>query len=282
MTLAAADRVGAPALARPIREAFRREPLFATAALVLALFSLPMIVALALDDRTLLGVNVWIKPLKFALALFVYLATLAWFAGWLPPGVTRNRWYLWFSAAVVLAIAAEMVWIGGAAVGGVASHFNQSTPLMAALYPLMGVVAIFLTSATLVYAVLIWRHKDGPLDPVFRLSVSLGLAMTFLLTVPVASHLASGSGHAVGGSGSDADGLMLFGWARDGGDLRVAHFFATHAMQFVPAFGFLAARALPPRAGRPAVVVFAAAFAGFVFYTLFQATQGRPFFALAG
>jgi len=267
MSLAAADDTALPALPRAFRELFRREPLFAGAALVLALLSLPALAALALDDRTLMDVNVWVKPLKFSLSLTVYLATLAWFAGWLPPGGSKSRWYRVYAAAVVFCVAAEMAWIGGAAANGVASHFNVSTPALATLYPLMGLLAIYLTSATLVYGVLIWRHRESRLDPVFRLSVAAGLVLTFLLTVPVAGYMAAGTtGHAVG----------------DGGDLRVAHFFATHALHFVPAFGFVAAGTLPRRTGRFAVFAFAAAFCGFVAFTLVQAAQGRPFLAILG
>jgi len=260
MSLAAADHATAPALPRVLREPFRREPVFAGAALVLAVLTLPAPAAMGLEDRTLMGVGIWTKPLKFSLALVVYLATLAWFAGWLPPGTTGRRWYRVFAAVVVFCVAAGVAWIGAAAANGIASHFNVSAPLMAGLYPLMGVLAITLTAATLVYGVLIWLYRDGPLDPVFRLSVCLGLVLTFALTVPVASTMAGGTGHGVGGTGSDAGGLALFGWARDGGDLRVAHFFATHAMHFLPAFGFVAARLLPQRAGQAAVWAFAAAF----------------------
>src|SRR5262245_24318262 len=80
---------------------------------------LATLVAMALDERTLLGVNVWLKPLRFEVALTVYLATLAWFAGWLPQGVTTTRWYRIYSACVVWATAAEMIWIGGAASLGI-------------------------------------------------------------------------------------------------------------------------------------------------------------------
>ena len=146
MSLATEQLSPPPALPRIVIEFFRREPAFADSALVLAVLSLPALAALAVDGRTLMEVNVWIKPLKFSLALVVYLATLAWFAGWLPPGTTGRLWYRVFAAAVLFCVAAEMVWIAGAAANGIGSHFNLSTPLMAAVYPLMGVLAIFLTS----------------------------------------------------------------------------------------------------------------------------------------
>lgn len=265
-----------------LREFFRREPGFAAAALLLALSIPPTLAAMALDPRTLHGVDIWEKVVKFELALAVYCATLAWFAGWLPAGMTQSRGYRIYRNVVLAAIAAEMAWIGGAAANGVASHFNVSTPLMAALYPVMGLIAITLTSASLVYGLALRRDRASPLDGTFRLSLWLGLVMTFALTVLVAGYMASQPGHLVGGNASDAEAAALMGWARDGGDLRVAHFFATHAMHFLPAFGFAASRMAGEIAGRRLVWGFAVLFAAFTLYTLAQAIAGQAFAGFVG
>ena len=258
---------------------FRRHPLFAGAALCLLALMAPTLFAMALDQRTFLDINVWIKPFKFQVALVVYLATLAWFAGWLPERVTGSRWHRIFSTVVVLATGAEMVWILGAAALGTASHFNNSSPPAIALYAIMGVLAIVLSSASLVYGVAILRDRSSRLDPAFRLSVGIGLIATFVLTVAVAGYMSSSGSHFVGGSHSDAGGLPPMGWARDGGDLRVAHFFATHAMHFIPAFGFIVSRALSASQGRAAVYAFAALFVGLVGYTFAEALAGNAFLA---
>jgi hypothetical protein len=262
-------------------EVFAREPLYAGAALCLAALIAPTVVAMTLDGRTLAGVNVWIKPLRFEVALTVYLATLAWFAGWLPQGVTATRWYRIYSACVVCAIVAEMIWIGGAASLGIASHFNESSPILAWTYRLMGGLAVLLTSSALLYGILILRNRNSRLDPAFKLSVGLGLVLTFVLTVAVAGYMASSGGHFVGSSSTHASEAPLMGWARDRGDLRVAHFFATHAMHFIPAFGFLAALALPASVANRAVVGFSAVFTAFVCYAFGDALMGHPFFAVS-
>jgi hypothetical protein len=67
------------------------------------------------------------------------------------------------------------------------------------------------------------------------------------------------------------------GWARDGGDLRVAHFFATHAMHFIPAAGYLASKTLAPTQARLAVYGASTAFTALIAFTFFQALAGRPF-----
>ena len=59
-------------------EAWRRDPVFAGGAAFLLLLVLPLLVAMAFDGRSLHGDDLWAKPLRFAVALSVYLATLAW------------------------------------------------------------------------------------------------------------------------------------------------------------------------------------------------------------
>jgi hypothetical protein len=59
--------------------------------------------------------------------------------------------------------------------------------------------------------------------------------------------------------------------------LRVAHFFATHAMHVVPLFGLLIAPLPQKRAGKAAVVGFAAFYAAFVLYAFGEALAGKPF-----
>jgi hypothetical protein len=261
-------------------ELFRRHPLFAGAALCLLVLMAPTLFAMALDQRTFLDINVWIKPFKFQVALAIYLGTLAWFAGWLPARVTESRWHRVFSMIIVLAIGAETVWILGASALGVASHFNDSSPLAIALYAIMGVLAVVLTSASLVYGVVILRDRHSRLDPVFRQSVGIGLIATFILTVAVAGYMSGTGSHFVGGAHSDSGGLAPMGWARDGGDLRVAHFFATHAMHFIPAFGFIASRALRAGHGRVAVFSFAGLFVALVGYAFAEALSGRAFLSM--
>ncbi len=260
-----------------LAELFRREPYFAATACLMVIAMAPTLFAMAVDPRQFNGINIWDKPFKFEVALAVYLGTLALFAGWLPQGMTARRSYRIFSGIVCAAVIAEMVWIGGAAANGVASHFNNTSPLMSALYPVMGIIAITLTSASLVYGIAFLRNRDSMLDPAFRLSLGLGLVLTFVMTLVTTGYMVSGTGHWVGGNASDAEAVAFMGWARDGGDLRVAHFFATHALHFIPAAGFVAAATLKPDAARAAVWIGSIAYTVFIAFTLFQAVAGRPF-----
>lgn len=260
-----------------VAECLRRDPLYAGAAATIALSMAPVLAAWAIDDRSLDGVAIWTKPLKFQMALTVYLATLAWFSAWMPQAVATARSYRIFTAIVLAAIALELAWIIGAAARGEASHFNVATPARQAIYTMMGVLATLLTSAALVQGIAVLSARDGGGDPVLRLAIGLGLLLTFALTLATASHMSAGTGHLVGVAPDATRRLALFGWARDGGDLRVAHFFATHAMHVVPALGLLATHLLARHRARLAVVAGAAAYAVFVAWTFAQALAGRPF-----
>ena len=246
---------------------FGADKLFAATALVMLFMVPPTLLAAWFDGRMLLGENVWIKPLKFEISIAVYLLSLAFFARWLPAGMTETRWYRLFAGGAVLSAALEMVWIGGAAMYGVQSHFNRDMAFMVALYPLMGALAAYLTSASLIYGLAIRRAGGLDLDPAFRFSVVWGLILTFALTLPVAGTMAGFPGHAVGA-----------------GDLRVPHFLATHAMHFLPVAGYgacyVAGRMLPGPAALPLVRVFTVGFVLFVAYSFVEAATGHAFLAL--
>lgn len=231
--------------------------------------------ALMLDDRSLGGANVWLKPIKFQTALAVYFLTLAVFASWLPAHVLAAPRMRLFLKLVVLATIAEMAWIGGAAMFGVASHFNTH-PLLYGIYALMGGFAVLLTSASLVLGLAFWRDRASALPEAVRLSLALGLVLTFALTVPTAGTLSAMSGHFVG-TPVQGTAVPFLGWSREVGDLRVAHFLATHALHVVPLAGLAAALAFR---ARPALIVVWSAALGWTALTAFafvQALSGHPF-----
>lgn len=255
----------------------RREPLFASAAIFVALLALPFGFASLVDPREIAGVGVWDKPLKFVLALAIYLATLAWYAGYLPAGAREKRWVRWHSRAVVAAILLELAWIGGAAALGTTSHFNASSVAWQITYALMGVGAVLLTSASTVQGWLILKG-GSTLSPVVKSGLVWGLLLTLPLTLATAGFMSQTGSHLVGGNLSDAEGVVLMGWARDGGDLRVAHFFATHALHFLPGFALASAAIFGGRDRRP-LWLFAGLFVAFVALVFLQALRGQSFLA---
>jgi hypothetical protein len=244
-------------------------------ALVMAALLAVSAVAASFDERLLNGVSVWAKPIKFALSLAVYFGTLVCFAPLMPHGyfaTTKGRWMTWVP---VICALLEMLYILFQASRGEASHFNTSTPFHAAMYSLMGAGAVALVFICLWMGVVVLR-QHGLRNP-YAYAVGLGLVLTFTLGGGFGGYLGGHMGHWVGGTASDANGLWLLRWSRDGGDLRVAHFFGMHAMQVLP----LVAAALPGKLSRPAAIAIisgvAAAYALATTATFVQAVLGQPF-----
>lgn len=253
-------------------------PAFTLLAILLALGLLPLYAAMWLDLRVFQDESPWMKPIKFHYALGVYSVSLAFFARYMPLQTRQGRPWRWFTAAVVVAILGEVVWLSSAAMLNTASHFNTTIPAFTAVYPLMGLFAVLLTSASLVMGISVLRNRATGLHPALHLAIAFGLILTFLLTIPVAGYLSNSGGHFVGTSTRT---LWIMGWSRDAGDLRVAHFLATHALHFLPVAGLLAVWLSPARATR-LVWLAAAAFATLVIFTFVQALQGQPFLPFLG
>jgi hypothetical protein len=254
-------------------------PRYTSLAVLIALAMGPLFGAFLIDQRLFQGINLWIKPLKFHLALVVYLLTLAAFSRFASAELRSQPWWRWYERVVVLAVVLELIWIGGAAALGTASHYNESTPLATAVYSFMGVAAVLLTSASATLAWAIHRHPAGDLSPAVRTGLVWGLSLTLLLTLVTAQTLASMDSHWASGTLNDAAGLWLLGWSRDGGDLRAAHFFATHAMHAVPLLALVSARLFGPEARTP-VRLAALAYVGFVAFVFVQALKGLPLIPL--
>lgn len=250
---------------------------FGTGVLLLAAAA-PLGAAALVDDRLVLGVEAWLKPLKFAVALSLYAFTLALFSCALAPGFAARQGYRIYRTVVLGAIWAELAWIAGAAAAGTASHFNTQG-IWAILYAVAGILATILTSASAVLAWGVARNRQPGLAPALRDGLVLGLALVLPLTLVTAGTLSSNGGPFVG-QASDAGGLPFLGWSREAGDLRVAHFLATHAMHAVPAFALVSTGVLGKR--RAPVWAFAAAWIGFVSFAFLQALAGRPFLPMIG
>lgn len=187
------------------------------------------------DARTIEGVAVWMKPLKFALSFVVLFATLALVEPRLSEP-TRNGWMLrvagWVMAAAFLSEMAYMMYQAGR---GEASHFNMSTPFTELMYTVvMAVGAVALVAATAVIGWTVRRDKAADLSPAMREAIWLGFLLTFVLTMIVAGYMSAGTTRFVGVHPDGAPTLPLVGWSGVTGDLRPAHFAALHAMQALP------------------------------------------------
>lgn len=273
-----------PITAPPPARAASARSIAVDAGVLCAALLLPTAAAALLDDRTLNGVAIWAKPLKFQASFALHWLTVAWLLSTLAPREREQTGTLRALGIGGFAAVVEVLYITLQAARGRASHFNFSTPLETVLYyALMGGAAIVMMAATAWIGWRAWRHparRDGRwLGAVIGLLG--GSIVTLLATAPLASGIVAGPGHWVGGVHSDAAGLPIFGWSTTGGDLRVPHFFATHLIQAVPLAGWLADRFVPRDARTVVWTVFAIAIV-VVALTLAQAVAGRPFIARMG
>lgn len=244
------------------------------AVLGLLMMMLPITVAMMLDTRTLNGIDVWIKPLKFQASLVLHLATVALFLRFLPPRLRGGAVGAALAWLLIVPAAFEAGYITLQAGRGSASHFNVSAPLYETLYMLMGVGAVSLVAVAALTGGLVLWAGDPRLRPPLRLAIGLGLMLGGVLGGVSGGLMSVDDGHWVGGVRSDTRGLPIVGWSTSGGDLRVPHFFGLHLMQALPIVGWLARNRSD---GRLLVVAAAMLGIGITIATLLQATAGRPF-----
>ena len=179
--------------------------LMVAAVLTLGLMA-PTALALMVDGRTLNGIPVWIKPLKFQLSVGLYLLTLAWLFGALPEPAREGRAARILKRVALATGAFEIAYITLQAGQGLASHYNVGDAVPRLMYSLMGVAAVALTAVSPGLAVLLARHRPRHWSAAFRLSVVLGLVLTFVLGAGAGAVLSAGDGHWIGGVRTDVGG----------------------------------------------------------------------------
>ncbi len=256
------------------------EPLFwlavisATSSVVLLLFWI-------FDDRTLGGVSVWEKPIKFFISAAIFGITYSWLSSFIHK---YSRWVRMAGSVITFSLAIELILITAVAGFGETSHFNVSSPLAIAIWSLMAMFISVVLIATSVLSIMIIREKSQV--PGVRLGLGLGslntaigMALAFLMTSPTANQLASFQGiagaHSVG-TGDGGPGLPFLGWSTVAGDLRVGHFFGLHSIQVAIVLLALA-HILPVALRLPTLITGNLTYLGFVGIVTWQALRAEPF-----
>jgi hypothetical protein len=213
-------------------------------ALVAAMVVLTVVTAIGIfaDDRVLTGAPIWLKPFKFSVSFALYAGTLAWMLSLLPR---RSRVAEGAAIAIVGVSLIEMAVIVGQVIRGQTSHYNESTPLNAALWSVMGGAIMVLFLAQLVIGIVVLRARIA--DRVaatgvrFGIGVALiGLLVAFPMTMQAPAEDVAGA-HTFGAA-DGGPGLPVVGWSTVAGDLRVAHFIGLHALQALPILAILLTR----------------------------------------
>ena len=224
------------------------EKLLWGAATVCLVVTLICLVALLVEAPPLLGMHPAMKPLKFAISIGLFLATMAI----LVPQLETSRFVRLALALVLVSTnAVELGLIALQAARGRTSHFNAGTPLDASIFAAMAIAIVVMVGAVVVISCLATFRDLGD-DAATALAWRVALWM-FLLVAITGFTMVSHGQHTVGASDGGA-GLPVVNWSRAHGDLRIAHFIALHALQTLPVFA-VACRWLPVEATTRVVVV---------------------------
>jgi len=239
-----------------------------------ALLAAMMLVA-PFDHRTVMGLNPWMKPMKFAASIAIYAWTVAWLLG-LVPGPRWARWLV--SRGIGVSMVAEILCIALQAGRGTTSHYNISTPFDRVVFNTMGGMILLNTLLVALLLVLFSRPRPA-LAPSYRWGIRLGLAV-FLAGSLVGAAMILHQAHTVGAPDGGL-GLPLVNWSTRAGDLRVSHLLGLHALQVFPLVGWILSRKVPsPRAATAATVMFAFVYTVLFVLTFAQARAGHPVMAL--
>jgi len=256
-----------------VHELRARDPLlFWTGAAQLLALLLVTLISIG-DARLILGINPWIKPMKFLLSSAILLWSVAWF---MPETLNKpaHRGLVRWTIAVAMTI--ELVLIIMQSGRGITSHFNITGPVNAAIFTIMGITITISTMAMMLF-VWILRRDTPPHRAGYLLGVRLGVSM-FVIACWLGFVIVANNGHTVPAP-DGGPGLPFVNWSTTGGDLRIVHFFGMHAMQALPILGFLLDRA-GARSARNVVVVTSILWLAAMAGLLLMALQGRPLLAL--
>src|SRR5262249_9949781 len=112
------------------------------------------------DSRLVMGINVWIKPIKFAVSIAVYVWTVAWLLEYLRLPSWAKRIISW---GISISMLTEIACIAAQAARGTTSHYNVNTPFDAAIFSTMGAMIAINSVLALVLLILFCvARSEGP------------------------------------------------------------------------------------------------------------------------
>ena len=191
---------------------------------------------LAFDDRTLMGVNVWIKPLKFCISVAIYILTV----GYLVTLYPFSKWKKWtINGITAWTMLIELVIIFYQGARGVHSHYNFDSQFDASLFAAMGVFVGINVVLMVFFLIETIRLKMKT-----KKSIQWGILLGWVIIILgswIGGQMIAQMSHNVGVADGGA-GLPFLNWSTIAGDLRVAHFFGTHGIQIIPLFALWLAR----------------------------------------
>ena len=193
-------------------------------------------ILLAATDTNILGINAWIKPLKF----FVSVAIMTWTIGYLMQWLDRKKEVRIFSRILVVTMGIELLIISMQSARGQQSHFNISSAFNGILFNVMGAAIVVFTLGAAYICYLFFKQKKFTIPATLVWGIRLGL-LFFVFFASEGGVMVVKLAHTIGGPDGGA-GLPFVNWSREHGDLRISHFFGLHSLQILPLYSYFLAK----------------------------------------
>jgi len=262
---------------RFLRELHRRNPVLSVTGWINVAVFAATFVLMQFDGRMILGLNAWIKPMKFALSIVIYV----WTVGWLLEYVRNaQRWWKIITRGTAVSMLAEIVCIVLQSARGTTSHYNIATIFDSIVFAIMGVMILLNTLLAVALLVLFCRQRTT-LSSAYLWGIRLGIII-FLMGSVVGQRMIANFAHTIGAP-DGGPGLPILNWSTQFGDMRIAHALGLHALQLLPLLGFVVGkreRADNPLSGRNRMIIVSMAYTLAVMALYVQAALGKPLFPL--
>src|SRR5450755_2366075 len=194
---------------RPLLQLYKRNPVLTITGWLHWILVAVLVVLSQFDSRTILGINPWIKPMKFSVSIAIYVWTLAWYLGYIPGRRHAVRIISW---GVAISVLMEMVGITLQSSRGVASHFNVGTALDAGIFSAMGML-IGINTMLVCWALALFFVAQTALPAAYLWGIRFGLLVFLLASADGVLMVVHGS-HTVGARDGGA-GLPFVNWSRE-------------------------------------------------------------------
>jgi hypothetical protein len=261
------------------RELDATDPVLSRLGWVLLLI-IPVFVTLALvAPAGTVVVNPWIKPIKFSMSFSTFASTISL----LLLALRIPKWQLTLARrAIAISVAFEIMSLAAQA-WRTAYHLSGQSLLDNSLAQMTNSMVMVNTAIVCWMLALFCADRvqtdriDWPMVSAVRYSIVI-----FLAGNAIGGYMLARGSHTVG-TADGGPGLPFVNWSVIGGDLRIAHFIAIHAIQIVPLFAYVLSQMspiLPVKYRRMAAGAVALGVGVAVGATFVQAALGHPLLSL--
>ena len=224
------------------------------------------LILMQVDDKQILNVNRWLKPMKFYFSVGLMILTMGWLLHYLNDTKKIKR----FTWLLIISMFFENGLIILQAIRGTTSHFNASTIVDGMIFNFMGIFILIFTICCIRICIAFFRQKQFSISDAYIWGIRLGI-LFFVLFSMEGGIMLSLMKHTVGGP-DDSTGIPVMNWSKDYGDLRIAHFAGIHSLQVLPLLGVYIAKT------KKQAIIISLLYFAIVAALFIQAMKGIPLF----